>query len=280
MLLVGEAQALAEFHGGVFVPTMGALHSGHEALIRRARALAGARPVVVSIFVNPTQFNEKRDFEHYPRTLEADAAICERAGADAVFTPTVDVMYPPGETIPVPPLPAAATEPGLEDAHRPGHFAGVCQVCHRLFELVRPARAVFGEKDWQQLTVVRAMAREQRLGVEIMPHETIREPDGLAMSSRNRLLAPNHRRTATALHRALREACAHERPAEAEQAGRRVLLVNRIAPEYFAVRCADTLMPLSAKAGPARVLVAARIGDVRLIDNLPWPRPAPLAKAG
>ncbi len=271
MRVVEEVAGLGAFEGGVFVPTMGALHAGHIALIERARSMAAGRPVVVSVFVNPTQFNDPRDFERYPRTIEADVAACERSGATAVFVPSVEVMYPSGRSAGPPALPEVATKPGLEDAHRPGHFAGVCQVCARLFDLVRPAQAVFGEKDWQQLAVIRAMVRMLGLAIEIVPHETVREADGLAMSSRNALLAPNHRRQATALSRALREACAHAEPAEAEQAGRRVLLANRIVPEYFVVRDAGTLMEVRPGM-PARALVAARVGDVRLIDNVCWGR--------
>jgi pantoate--beta-alanine ligase len=270
MRVLTDAAALAPVARGVFVPTMGALHSGHAALIAHARSIAAGRPVVVSIFVNPTQFNDRTDFERYPRTLDADLAACERAGADSVFAPTVDVMYPPGVTIAPPPLPDVATKPGLEDAHRPGHFAGVCQVVKRLFDLVTPAAAIFGEKDWQQLAVIRAMVRALNLPIDMIPHETIREPDGLAMSSRNSLLAPNHRRQALALSRALVEASRHTDPAKAERAGRTVLLANRVVPEYFVVRDANTLLPL-APGSPARALVAARVGSVRLIDNAPWP---------
>jgi pantoate--beta-alanine ligase len=268
MHVVTDAAGLAPVQGGVFVPTMGALHAGHIALIDYARSLG--TPVVVSIFINPTQFNEKSDFERYPRTLEADLAACERAGASVVFAPPVEVMYPPGFTIETPPLPDVATQPGLEDAHRPGHFAGVCQVCKRLFELAMPAKAIFGEKDWQQLAVIRAMVTQLSLPLEILGHPTIREPDGLAMSSRNALLTPNHRRRATALSRALVEASTQNDPSEAERSGRRVLLANRIVPEYFVVRDAATLGPVTAGA-PARALVAAKVGDVRLIDNAPWP---------
>lgn len=268
MHVVTDAAGLAPFQGGVFVPTMGALHAGHTALIEHAKTFG--RQVVVSVFVNPTQFNEKSDFDRYPRTLEADLAACERAGATVVFAPPVEVMYPPAHPITSPPLPDVATTPGLEDAHRPGHFAGVCQVCNRLFELVKPAKAVFGEKDWQQLAVIRAMVAELALPLQIIGHPTIREPDGLAMSSRNALLTPNHRRRATALSKALAEASTQSEASEAERAGRRVLLANRIVPEYFVIRDAATLAPPRADQ-PARVLVAAKVGDVRLIDNAPWP---------
>ena len=274
MIIVRDARGLDAFHGGVFVPTMGALHAGHRALIEHAATLAKAHkpalPVVVSLFVNPTQFNEKSDFDRYPRDEAADARMCEIAGADCVFAPAVEVMYPSENPAPIPPLPAVATEPGLEDAHRPGHFAGVCQVCARLFTLVRPRSAIFGEKDWQQLAVIRALAADSFPGLTIVGHPTVREDDGLAMSSRNALLAPNHRRQATALVKALLEASKHQDISAAETAGRRVLLASRIKPEYFAIRDAATLSgPESGR--PCRALVAARVGSVRLIDNAPWP---------
>lgn len=275
MRVVSDAAGLAAFHGGVLVPTMGALHAGHVALMRRARELAGHGAVVVSVFVNPTQFNEKRDFDRYPRDLDRDAAMCRDAGVDAVFAPPVGVMYPRGMATELGVLPNVATSPGLEDAHRPGHFAGVCQVCRRLFELVRPRRAVFGEKDWQQLAVVRAMVSILGDGwfaapLEIVGHETVREPDGVAMSSRNTLLSAEARRLAPALSRALAAAGGERDAARAEAAGALVLRSAGITPEYFAVRDAATLGPVSEGA-PGRALVAARVGDVRLIDNGPWP---------
>ena len=272
MVVVATQSDLAPHAGGVFVPTMGALHAGHAALITHAAAMKRAGfpgPVVVSIFVNPTQFNDPKDLERYPRTLEADLEICKRAGADVVFTPTAEVIYPPGATILTPPLPAAATVPGLEDARRPGHFAGVCQVVLRLFDLVRPRAAVFGEKDYQQLAVLRAMTREARLPITILPGATIREPDGLAMSSRNRFLSPADRTKAAALSRALCEAGAEKSPSSAEVRLARVLQDAAVESEYAVVRDADTLGPV--KTGkPARALLAARVGSVRLIDNASW----------
>lgn len=272
MRVLTTIQGLAEFHGGVFVPTMGALHEGHAALIRRAVDIAsGTAPVVVSVFVNPTQFNDPRDLERYPRTLDADVRLCAGAGASCVFAPTVQEMYPEGISAGTPVrLPAAATDPGLEDARRPGHFAGVCRVCLRLFELVRPKSAVFGEKDWQQLAVIRSLVEQERLGIGVEAHETVREPDGLAMSSRNALLPPQDRRRAPAMARSLVEAGRHASPDEAEAAGRRVLLANRLVPDYVAVRDGATLGP-AMHGRPARVLAAAMCGTVRLIDNAPWP---------
>ncbi|MBX3385054.1 MAG: pantoate--beta-alanine ligase [Phycisphaeraceae bacterium] len=268
-----------ETGGCVFVPTMGALHEGHAALIRHARRLAAAnegqsRPaVVVSVFVNPTQFNDPADLERYPRTLEADAALCERAGADVVFAPGVGTVYPGGvsrEGSRVS-LPAVATEPGLEDAHRPGHFAGVCAVVSRLFDLTGAARAVFGEKDWQQLQVVRAMTRMEGREVEIVASATVREADGLAMSSRNRFLSEAERRIAPVVHEVIRGAGMFEEPGAAEAFMRERLERSGFGVEYAVVRCAESLMPLgTGSQEPARALVAARLGSVRLIDNDAW----------
>ncbi|MBK7405296.1 MAG: pantoate--beta-alanine ligase [Phycisphaerales bacterium] len=256
--------------GSVLVPTMGALHEGHAALFRLAREHAGPTGrVSVSIFVNPTQFNEAADFDRYPRTLDADCEICERLGVDVVFSPPPGVMYPEGEEVPVGPLPAVATEPGLEDARRPGHFAGVCQVVRRLFALARPRAAVFGEKDWQQLQVVRAMVRREGLGVEIVAGPTVREADGLAMSSRNRLLEPRCRAAVVSVPRALDAARGESDVARAEEAMRRGLAEAGLGLEYAVIRDAETL--LGAAPGRAgRALIAARCGAVRVIDNAPW----------
>src|SRR5688572_19846269 len=193
------AEARAEGGGGVaFVPTMGALHAGHLALIQRAaglmrRSTGKAAPVVVSIFVNPTQFGPNEDYTRYPRMLEADVAAAQSAGADIIFAPDVKEIYPSGgsEDFLGRELPAVATRPHLEEAHRPTHFAGVCQVVARLFDLVQPRFAVFGEKDYQQLLVIKTMADAQPdrwSDLQIIAHPTVREPDGLAMSSRNAYL--------------------------------------------------------------------------------------------
>lgn len=278
MRIVRDVDGLTPFFQGVFVPTMGALHAGHEALIRRARVLADdrspPRSVVVSVFVNPTQFNEKKDFETYPRDLETDAMLAAAAGADCVFAPPPEVVYPPppAPPIPVPPLPRVAAAPGLEDRHRPGHFAGVCQVCKRLFNLVRPAVAVFGEKDWQQLKVIEALVAAEfpDESLRIVSHPIVREQDGLAMSSRNVRLSPLERRRALSISRALVEAGRHAEPSQAEQAARVVLMANRLNVEYAAVRDALTLEAPRPNR-PARVLIAAWAGGTRLIDNAPWP---------
>jgi pantoate--beta-alanine ligase len=271
MELVSTAAGLAPSFGGVFVPTMGALHEGHASLVRQARTLAGpSGRVVVSVFVNPTQFNEASDFDRYPRTLDADMALCAGAGADAVFAPSVEEVYPAGG-IRTPALPRVATEPKLEDAARPGHFAGVVQVVHRLFELVQPRASIFGEKDWQQLQVVRAMVREAGMRVEIVPGTTVREADGLAMSSRNRFLSPIDRRRGLALSRGLRE-CQHAKdPAAAEKVLRAALASEGIDADYAVVRDAESLAPGAwDRTRPMRAVVAGRVGSVRLLDNMAW----------
>lgn len=277
MVVVTSLRELAEISSlsPVFVPTMGALHEGHVSLVRQASRLADASgsrhyPIVVSIFVNPTQFGPNEDFSRYPRTLEADVAACERAGADVVFAPPVEVMYPPGDSIRTPALPQVATEPTLEDAFRPGHFAGVCQVVLRLFELVKPSKAVFGEKDWQQLQVIRAMVMQEQLNIEIVPGETVREPDGLAMSSRNRFLSNDERRLGLTIIGALRAAQRASTANEAEHVMRSRLEEAGIRPDYAVVRDAETLMSYDrSRAG--RALITGRVGSVRLLDNVAWP---------
>jgi pantoate--beta-alanine ligase len=259
----------------VLVPTMGALHEGHASLFRVARERAGGAPVVASVFVNPLQFGPGEDLDRYPRTLEADLALCAREGVDVVFTPTVEDMYPGGP-------PQVTVDPGrlgeeLEGASRPGHFAGVLTVVAKLLGLVRPDVAVFGQKDYQQLVLVRQMTRDLCLDVEIVGAETVREPDGLALSSRNRYLSPDERRRATVLNRALR--AAQERAAYGLPAARwAAMQVLDEVPEpeldldYLAIRTpelGEVLDPHPVEPVPARILVAARIGTTRLIDNLP-----------
>jgi len=278
--IVHDIADLAPFHQGVFVATMGALHEGHAKLVEQAATIAHARtpriPVVVSVFVNPTQFGEAIDFDRYPRIIETDTALCDRAGADCVFAPTIETIYPPCGPTPVPPLPDVATRPALEDRFRVGHFAGVCQVIHRMFKLLKPAVAIFGEKDWQQLRVIDAMNREQNLGVEIVGAPTHREPDGLAMSSRNRFLVGEDRRRALSISRALRAASNQPTVALAETEMQTIIRSTGATLEYAVIRDATTLEPidpdqrLDALARPARALAAARFGEVRLIDNMPW----------
>jgi pantoate--beta-alanine ligase len=249
----------------VLVPTMGALHEGHRTLVRAARGLGGS--VVVSVFVNPTQFGPGEDFDRYPRTWDADLAALDAEGADLVFHPPVDEVYPPGSV-------GVSVQPGplgdvLEGAVRPGHFAGVLTVVGKLFGLVRPDVAVFGEKDYQQLTLIRAMARELALGVEVVGVPTVREDDGMALSSRNRYLTAEQRATAAALSAALRAgAAAGPEGPEAVLAAARAVLAG--APDLLQdyLELTDPQLGPAPTAGPARLLVAARAGSTRLIDNV------------
>ncbi len=259
---------------GVLVPTMGALHAGHASLIAAAADLADRRGFtggcMVSIFVNPTQFGDPTDLARYPRTLEADTQLCAAHGAACVFAPGVETIYPPDDRPAAPPLPPQATAPGLEDRLRPGHFAGVCQVVLRLFDLVRPHAAIFGEKDWQQLQVIGAMTRALALPIDIIPGPTVRGPDGLALSSRNRFLADEDRARALGVSRALRAGCEAGTPDAAALAMVCELAKVAATPEYAVVRDALTLQAPDP-ARPMRALIAARFGSVRLIDNCPFP---------
>lgn len=285
MRIIHDPEELKPFTRSVFVPTMGALHAGHEALIEHAAARAARMaveadapvPVVVSVFVNPTQFNEAADFDAYPRTLEADAALAARAGADVVFAPSPAAIYPPDGSPAAAAaflpneadLPEVARLPQLEDRHRPGHFAGVYGVVKRLFVLTECAAAVFGEKDWQQLQLIRAMVQQERLSVDILAHHIVREEDGVALSSRNARLSPVERKIAGYIPAAIVAAQGQSTPEAAEQSARSVFGRSSLAVEYVAVRDAATLM--AYKPGqPARLLIAARLGNTRLIDNAPW----------
>ncbi|MGY1716133.1 pantoate--beta-alanine ligase [Geodermatophilus sp. SYSU D01106] len=246
------------------VPTMGALHEGHRTLVRAARERAGS--VVVSVFVNPTQFGPGEDLDRYPRTWDADLAALTEEHADAVFHPPVEEVYPPGSLgVTVDPGPLGAV---LEGAVRPGHFAGVLTVVAKLFGLARPDLAFFGEKDYQQLTLVRAMVRELALPVEVVGVPTVREDDGMALSSRNRYLTPEERARAATLNRALRSgADAGPDGADAVLAAARAVLAGapELVADYLALTDPD-LGPAPA-AGPARLLLAARAGSTRLLDN-------------
>ena len=263
------ADALSRTVGRVgFVPTMGALHAGHAALLRTAREEVGPdAPVVASIFVNPMQFGPGEDLDRYPRTLERDLETCAAEGVDLVFVPTVDTVYPGGDPqVTVDPGPLATV---LEGASRPTHFHGVLTVVAKLLGLVRPEVAVFGEKDYQQLALIRRMVSDLCLGVDVVGTPTVREPDGLALSSRNAYLDPAARRSALALSAALfaARAAAGRGPDQALAEARAVL---RAAPgvdlDYLELTAPD-LGPAPA-AGEARLLVAARVGSTRLIDNV------------
>ena len=245
------------------VPTMGALHGGHAELVRHAGTLADA--VAVSVFVNPLQFGPTEDLDRYPRTLERDLELLDRLGVGLVFAPSATEMYPNGS-------PAVTVDPGplgalLEGASRPGHFAGVLTVVTKLLGLVRPDVAVFGEKDYQQLALIRRAVADLELGVRIVGAPTVRDPDGLALSSRNRYLTPAQRQQALALSRALR-AGAEEGPSGAGAVLKAATEALRgIDVDYLALRGVE-LGPAPA-TGPARLLVAARVGTTRLIDNVP-----------
>jgi pantoate--beta-alanine ligase len=277
MRVIERPDDLVPFHGCALVPTMGALHDGHASLVQRA-ARDGHR-VVATIFVNPTQFGPREDFSKYPRTLETDLKIAEAAGAIAVFVPDAATIYPVGldaarREADAWPLPPAATDPGLEDAARPGHFGGVCQVVARLFDLCRPAVAHFGEKDFQQLRVITEMIERSkgRWGaLRVVPGPTVRESDGLAMSSRNRYLAPERRETALGVYRALQMAMSAQRPSTAEALMRETLTDHGFEVDYAVVRDARTLRPVTGLETPCRALIAARIPEVRLIDNMAMP---------
>lgn len=252
------------------VPTMGALHDGHLALVRLAKERAGR--VVVSIFVNPTQFAPHEDFDRYPRTLESDAAMLEKEGVDLIYAPDIAEIYPDGVAQDM--VPQGPPADGLESEARPHFFGGVATVVTKLFEHVRPDIAVFGEKDWQQLQVIKTFVAP-RLGVEIVPGPTEREADGLALSSRNRYLSPDHRAAAPALHRALTAAAmkisAGNNISQAVSDARGEIEAAGFTVDYVEARHAETLRPVSAPNDPLRLLVAARIGGTRLIDNVPVP---------
>jgi len=252
------------------VPTMGALHAGHASLIERARSECSC--VVATIFVNPTQFGPSEDFSRYPRTLDADLDICRRAGADIVFTPAVSDMYSPNaETI----VRVKDISTILEGAHRPGHFDGVTTVVSKLFLITEPDRAYFGQKDFQQQLIIRRMVRDLNFPVEIITCPIIREPDGLAMSSRNRYLTTEERRTATAISQSLwfAESMAdqpHAQPVTVQLAlTERLNAVPGIELQYAVVACPDTLIqiPAGSRVANAVALVAARVGTTRLLDN-------------
>lgn len=253
------------------VPTMGNLHAGHLALVRRARAEADR--VVASIFVNPLQFDRPEDLAAYPRTLEADAAALAEAGADLLFAPAEQEVYPRGRDgitrVEVPGLGET-----LEGAHRPGHFIGVATVVCKLFALVRPDVAVFGEKDFQQLLIIRTMNADLDLGVRVLAEPTVREPDGLAMSSRNGYLGPEDRARAPALYAALTDLAGAisrgERDFTAlEQAARARLEAAGLRPEYVSLRRRQDLALPEPGDRELVLLAAAWCGPARLIDNLP-----------
>jgi pantoate--beta-alanine ligase len=251
------------------VPTMGALHDGHVSLVRLARRRASR--VVVSIFVNPTQFAPTEDFGSYPRTWKSDVGKLAAEDVDLVWNPDVKTMYPEGFATRI--MPEGPATADLEDRFRPHFFGGVATVVGKLFTQVRPDFAMFGEKDFQQLRVVARMAGDLDLGVKVMGSRTVRERDGLAMSSRNVYLSPEERLKAPTLYRAMKESARRLRAGDDVEAamagGAEMIAAAGFALDYFELRHAETLARVgSLKDGPARILVAAKLGNTRLIDNV------------
>ena len=248
-----------------FVPTMGAFHAGHHALMRAARERCDE--VVVSLFVNQAQFNEPADLDAYPRDEARDAGEAAEIGVDVLYVPPVEEVYPPGFATSVR---VEGLSDVLEGAQRPGHFAGVCTVVAKLFNLVTPHVAYFGQKDAQQVAVVRRMVRDLDLPIEMAIIPTVRESDGLAMSSRNERLTPDERIRALALSRALNaaeaEVAAGERDAETIAARARAAM-DGVRPEYLALVDPDSFQPIATVDGRVLIAVAARVGAIRLIDN-------------
>nr|WSX77553.1 pantoate--beta-alanine ligase [Streptomyces sp. NBC_00899] len=266
--LVHHAKDLAPC--GAVVMTMGALHEGHASLIREARALAGTGTVTVTVFVNPLQFGPNEDLDRYPRTLDADVEIAAREGADVVFAPDVDEVYPGGR--PEVRISAGPMGERYEGASRPGHFDGMLTVVAKLLHLTRPEAALFGQKDAQQLALIRRMATDLNFPVHIAAAPTVREPDGLALSSRNRFLTAEDRTQALALSRALfagRDRVAHG-PQAVREAALAEAAASGLSADYLAlIDPADFTEAAPDHTGPAVLAVAAKVGATRLIDNIP-----------
>ncbi len=253
-----------------FVPTMGALHQGHLALVERA--VAENDLVVCSIFVNPIQFNNPNDLKHYPRTLKKDLASLEKVNCDVVFHPTAEEMYPREEELPQ--YNFGLLEQVMEGRYRPGHFNGVAVVVKKLLQMVLPHRAYFGEKDYQQLAIVRELVKKDNIATEIVPCPTVREPDGLAMSSRNTRLSVEERQLAPLIYETLVEAKDRYRSATAEEViawvTERFSAHESFRLEYFELSDPVTLQPVRGRkpSGPVVACIAAFLGEVRLIDNM------------
>ena len=265
-----RARVLAAPHPIILVPTMGALHPGHAALISLAREKAGPTgTVIVSIFINPIQFDRPEDLQNYPRTLEADLAVCNDHGADGVFLPEAHEMYAPDRSITI--LEGCLSRT-LCGASRPGHFDGVCTVVMKLFALTQCHFAVFGEKDFQQLAIIRRMIRDLDLAVEIIPHPTLREPDGLAMSSRNARLTPEHRADAPRIHEALTTAATGRTPSAIRSTAHHLLSESPFGKiDYLTLVDFETLAPADSLLRPTALACAIFYGNVRLIDHVAIP---------
>ena len=255
------------------VPTMGALHEGHASLVKRS--VKENEITVVSVFVNPTQFNDKNDLKNYPRTLDADCALLEKCGADYVLAPSVEEMYPTPDTrqFEYPPVSTV-----MEGAHRPGHFNGVCQVVSRLFYIVKPTRAYFGEKDWQQIAVVKAMVRHLGLGVQIVECDIVRDKDGLAKSSRNTLLSADERAIAPAIYKALKESVKYAKNHTVTETHDKVVddinSVDGLDVEYFSIVDGNTLQDIAnwedADYVVGCITVYCGKTPIRLIDHIKY----------
>jgi pantoate--beta-alanine ligase len=263
-------------HDVGLVPTLGALHEGHASLVRAATERCAR--VAVSIFVNPLQFGPNEDFSRYPRPEGEDLAMCERLGVDAVWAPPEQEVFPPGLELPAPdPGPVGAS---YEGSSRPGHFIGVLKVVHRLFDVTGPSTAFFGQKDAQQLFLVRRMVSDLELPIEIVACPTVREPDGLALSTRNRYLSSEEREQAGCLFLALTEAAALARGGERDarvlvaSMAREIGATELATLDYAAIVDEASFIPIETIAAPARAIVAARFPRARLIDNLLLPEPA------
>ena len=269
-LALDEARSAGRSVG--LVPTMGALHAGHRSLVERASAECGF--VAVTIFVNPMQFDDPADLVAYPRDLESDLELLAEAGADIVFVPDVSELYPDHPSAPATTVHVAGVSDVLEGKFRPGHFDGVATVVTKLFAMSGRCRAYFGEKDFQQVSVVRRLARDLCMPVEVVACPTVREPDGLALSSRNVRLAPDDRRRAAVINRALvagadAVAGGEDRPGSVRETMLRVLAAEPdVEPEYAEVVDALSMSTPDRLTGEVRLLIAARVGNVRLIDNL------------
>jgi len=280
MLIIKESRELKSFLSlfeltGIpisFVPTMGALHKGHMALIRKANQAGGL--VVCSVFVNPTQFNKEQDKAKYPVKTESDIELLQGSGCDVLFLPKQEDIYPNGTNYEL------AFDPGyldeiMEGKFRPGHFKGVAQVVHRLLEMIQPHELVMGEKDFQQMAVIRKMIHDLELDVNLIPCKTVREKDGLAMSSRNQLLKPEYRKKSTAIYQSLidcRENLKNMKASEAKHLALLQLTESGLKPEYFELVDPLSLLPITEDLtkGTVRACVAAWAGEVRLIDNIPF----------
>jgi len=279
---IADARRIRARYGRLaLVPTMGALHAGHMSLIAHAKNNAPA--VAVSIFVNPTQFGPKEDYTKYPRPIDEDLDKCEQAGVDFIFSPTAQEIYPPGGPDVVVDLPTMTSV--LEGKHRPGHFKGVCQVVAKLFNIIQPTVACFGQKDFQQLRVIEAMVEALDMPIDIIACPTLRDPDGLAMSSRNAYLSPEDRQKALSISRALMMGFKEFKDG-VRQTNRlittmqKVMLEQHLSIDYVAAVDPETLKPVEKIEAPTLLAIAARVGVTRLIDNTVVTPPEALNQPG